>query len=151
MRRELWAVIGPFAVSGVLHLMRPGLFESIIPAPLRRWKRELVILSGVAECSCAAGLLHPRTRRVAGWTSAALLVAVWPANMQMSADLASWAWRHGDAGSWVRFAVSVARLPLQVPVIRIALRAGRTDPVGITPERGRRNGERSADSPRSGA
>nr|WP_245708808.1 hypothetical protein [Ruania alba] len=75
----------------------------------------------------AAASAHPPGSRV---TSAALLVAVWPANMQMSADLASWAWRHGDAGSWVRFAVSVARLPLQVPVIRIALRAGRTDRSG---------------------
>lgn len=118
-----WSVAAPFAASGVIHLVRPGVFEPIIPAPLRPWARELVVISGVAELACAAGLLHPRTRRVAGRASAALLVAVWPANAQMSLDLARRARRRRDRASVLALAASVARLPIQVPLIRAALRA----------------------------
>ncbi len=116
-------VVGPFAVSGVLHLVRPTVFEPIIPAPLRPWARPLVLASGVAELACAAGLLHPLTRRPAGLAAAALLVAVWPANLQMTVDLGRRARRRRDRASQAMFAGSVARLPLQLPLIRIALRA----------------------------
>ncbi|UFU04692.1 DoxX family protein [Ruania suaedae] len=115
-------LIGPFAASGVLHLVRPATFEPIIPGPLRRWDRQLVVASGVAELVCAAGLLHPRTRAAAGIASAALLLAVWPANMQMSLDMVRRARRRGGS-AWVPAAVSVARLPLQIPLIRTALRS----------------------------
>lgn len=118
--RGLPLVIVPFAVSGVIHLVRPETFEPIIPRPLRRWSRELVHGSGVVELGCAAGLLHPRTRPAAGVASAALLVALWPANAQMSADLGRRALRGRDARSVTAFVVSLVRLPLQVPLIRIA-------------------------------
>lgn len=110
----------PFAVSGVIHLVQPETFEPIIPWPLRTWSRELVLISGAAEIVCAAGLLHPRTRPVAGLASAALLTAVWPANAQMSVDLGRRAARRRDVRSAAALAVSLARLPLQVPLIRIA-------------------------------
>lgn len=118
-------VIVPFAVSGVIHLVKPETFEPIIPTPLRPWARDLVLASGVAELACAAGLLHPRTRPVAGLASAALLVAVWPANAQMSVDLGRRAQRRRDPSSWASFAVSLARLPLQVPMIQASWRAFR--------------------------
>jgi uncharacterized membrane protein len=54
-----------FATSGTVHLARPAVFEPPVP----RWlpgHRELVLGSGVAELGCAAGLLHPRTRPLAG-------------------------------------------------------------------------------------
>lgn len=116
----------PFAVSGAVHLVRPQIFEPIIPTPLRRWAGPLVLVSGLAELGCAAGLMHPRTRRAAGAVSAALLVAVWPANLQMSLDLARRARSRRDAGSVAALAVSLARLPLQVPLIRAAWRARST-------------------------
>jgi uncharacterized membrane protein len=75
-----------FTVLGVLHFVRPRPFERIVPKPLPR-KRELVYASGVAELACAAGLLHPRTRRPAGLASAVLLAALFPANVQMALDL----------------------------------------------------------------
>jgi uncharacterized membrane protein len=119
-------VVVPFAVSGVLHIVRPRTFEPIIPRPLRRWSRPLVLASGVAELACAAGLLHPRTRRAAGTASAALLLAVWPANVQMSVDLARRARRRRDPASVAALAVSLVRLPLQLPLIRTAWRARST-------------------------
>lgn len=120
---RVWPVVVPFAVSGVIHLVRPATFEPIIPTPLRRWSRPLVLVSGVAELACATGLLHPRTRAAAGTASAALLLAVWPANAQMSIDLARRARRRRDVASVAALAVSLARLPLQVPLIKASLRA----------------------------
>lgn len=114
---------GIFATSGVLHLVRPQVFEGIIPAALPA-HRTLVYASGVAELACAAGLLYPRTRTVAGLASAGLLVAIFPANIQMSADIGKRAARTGSAGWRAAFVGTVARLPLQWPMIRTALRLG---------------------------
>lgn len=111
-----------FFGSGAIHLARPKVYEAIVPHALPR-KREIVYASGVAEIICGLGLLHPRTRKVAGLASAVLLVAVLPANVQMSADHAKRAQRKGDTGSKAFFAGTVARLPLQWPLIRTALRA----------------------------
>ncbi len=89
-----------------------------LPAP-----RSLVHLSGVAELLCGAGLLYPRTRRAAGWASAVLLVAIYPGNVQMCLSHAQRATRRRDAASRAAFAATLARLPLQLPLIRTALRA----------------------------
>ena len=86
-------------------------------------RRELIYLSGVAELVCAAGLLHPRTRRSAGWASAGLLLAILPGNVQMSANYGKRAQRRGTPAAQAAFAGTVARLPLQLPLIRTALKA----------------------------
>lgn len=106
-----------FGVLGTLHFVKPEPFEQIVPRALPR-KKELVYVSGAAELACAAGLLHPRTRRVAGLVSAGLLVAVFPANVQMAADLQRKGSRPAKAIAW-------ARLPLQIPLIKWALKAAR--------------------------
>ena len=72
----------------------------IVPA-----HREAIYLSGVAELLCAAGLVHPKTRRLAGWASAALLVGVFPGNLKMAADAMK------TRNSAFK-AISLARLPL---------------------------------------
>ena len=111
-----------FLVSGTTHLVRPQVFEPLVPRALPT-PRGLVYASGVAELVCGAGLLHPRTRRAAGWASAALLLAVFPGNVQMSMSYGKRAARRQDVGSRATFAATVARLPVQVPLIRAALRA----------------------------
>lgn len=110
-----------FAVSGVIHLVRPQVFEPMVPAPIPA--REAVLASGVAELACAAGLLLPPTRRLSGAVSAALLLAVFPANLKMAAD----AWRRpeGSPGAKVRRSLATARLPLQWPLIKLAWRTSR--------------------------
>lgn len=118
------ALAAMFIVSGATHLVRPQVFEPIVPDSLP-YRSELVYASGMAEIACAAGMLVPRTRRVAGHASAALLVAVFPANVQMAVDAHRALARKGSTPA--RRAVQVgtlARLPLQVPMIRWALRAG---------------------------
>ncbi len=43
--------------------------------------------SGVLEIALGAMMLHPRTRRLGGRASVALLAAVFPANVQMAMDV----------------------------------------------------------------
>lgn len=107
-----------YAVSGVVHLVRPSVFEGIIPAQLPR-HRELVYVSGVAELLCLAGLLNTRTRPAAGMASAALLIAVLPANVEMARQEVARLQRRGASPKRVAaVAGSMARLPLQWPLIR---------------------------------
>ncbi len=117
MAKDVGALAALFATSGTLHFVRPRPFESIVPRRLPR-KRELVYASGAAELLCAAGLLHPRSRGAAGWASVALLLAVFPANVQMAADARG-------RGSTAYRAGTLARLPMQLPLLRTAWRAAR--------------------------
>lgn len=113
-----------FLGSGTLHLVRPQVFEPIVPSALPD-ARKVVEVSGIAEIVCGLGLLHPKTRRIAGLASAALLVGVFPANVQMSVDAGKRANRKRTPKSAGFFAGTVARLPLQWPMIKVALRAGK--------------------------
>jgi len=117
LRTDAKLLAGLFAASGTLHLAKPEVYEPLMPAFVPA-HRELILGSGVAELACAAGLLHPRTRRLAGWASAALLLGVFPGNLKMAAD----ATRSRRTGVKV---AAFGRLPLQLPMIRAALRAAR--------------------------
>lgn len=122
LTRDVAGLAAIFLTSGTTHLVRPQVFEPLMPRALPS-HRAIIYASGVAEVVCAAGLLHPRTRRLAGYASAALLAVVFPGNIQMSVTYGRRAQRRQDPASWAAFAGTVARLPLQVPLIRTALRA----------------------------
>lgn len=104
--------------AGILHFVAPGPYRRIVPAPLRAHATALVATSGLSEIACAALLAVPRTRRFGAYATAALFVAVFPANVQMALDSLP---RGGHfspgfaAGAWLR-------LPLQAPLIFWALR-----------------------------
>lgn len=110
-------VAGAFLASGTLHLVKPEVFEPLMPAWVPK-HREVIVGSGVAELACAAGLVFPPTRRLAGLASAALLVGVFPGNLKMADD----ARRSGNRAFQ---AAAYGRLPLQLPLIRAALRVAR--------------------------
>lgn len=117
LRTDAKIVMGAFVASGIVHLVRPEVFEPLMPAWVPR-HRQVIVGSGVVELVCALGLAVPATRSAAGLASAALLVGVFPGNVKMAADAVQ--------GDDVRLkVVSLARLPLQLPLIRGALRAGR--------------------------
>lgn len=109
---------GAFLASGTLHIVKPRVFEPLMPdfVPAHR---DVIIGSGVAEIACALGMLLPPTRRVAGLASAALLVGVFPGNVKMADDA-----RRG--GNPKLQAAAYGRLPLQIPMIRAALKASRS-------------------------
>ncbi len=123
LTKDVAGLAALFVTSGTTHLVRPQTFYGLIPGPLRSYRREVVLVSGIAELLCAAGLLHPRTRSVAGLASAALLVAVFPGNATMTARAARRAQQTDDTSAKAYLGATVARLPLQWPLIRTALRA----------------------------
>jgi uncharacterized membrane protein len=106
-----------FAAAGLLHFIRPGMYEEIIPEVLPA-KRELVYASGVAELAGGVGLLDRRTRVAAGWWLIATLLGIFPANVGMAVN----AERYGSVPEWVLW----LRLPLQAVLIgwvyRVAVR-----------------------------
>ncbi|MET0837549.1 MAG: DoxX family protein [Marmoricola sp.] len=117
LTKDVKFLAGSFLASGAVHLVRPETFEPIMP-DLVPAHREVIYASGIAELVCAAGLLHPRTRRLAGWASVGVLLAVYPANFKMAGDALK-----SDDKKFT--AAALARLPLQLPLIRAALRAAR--------------------------
>lgn len=121
--RDVESLATLFLLSGAAHLGRPQLYEPLVPGPLRSHRREVIYASGVAELLCGAGLLVPRTRVAAGYASAALLVAIFPGNLQMTANQARRAARRRDLRSRSMLAATVLRLPAQFALIRAALRA----------------------------
>lgn len=113
------AIAAAFLVSGTAHLARPQVFLPLIPRAMPA-PRGVVYASGVAELVCAAGLL--RGARWAGPASAALLAGLTPGNVEMALSATRAARRKGGAGRIAYAAGCWARVPLQVPLIRAALR-----------------------------
>ena len=111
-------VAGAFLTSGTVHLVRPQVFEPLVPRSLPA-RRAIIVGSGVAELVCGAGLLTRRPWAPAA--SAALLVAVWPGNVTMAL-----AWQRSDRVHPVAKAAAWARLPLQLPLIAAAWRSPTT-------------------------
>ena len=118
-RASPFLLSGLLTLTGSLHFVFPKTYAQIIPPQLPA-PEALVYLSGVAELACALGLALPRTRRLAGWTTAALFVAVFPANVQMALDADG----RSAAYQWVTY----ARLPLQVPLVVWAVSVARSRP-----------------------
>jgi uncharacterized membrane protein len=114
------ALTALLATSGALHLVRPQTFDGIVPEALPGEPRAWTYLSGAAELVCAAALAVPRTRRLGGTLAALLFVGVFPANVKMARDALT-----GSSASPARRAITVGRLPLQIPLVVAALRARR--------------------------
>ncbi|GGZ72429.1 hypothetical protein AB0P12_13000 [Streptomyces subrutilus] len=100
---------GLLAGAAVAHAALPRQFDAMVPRSLPGSPRRWTYASGVAELALAAGVAHPRTRRVAALGAAAFFVGVFPANVRMAADARS-------RGPAVR-AAALGRLPLQVPLV----------------------------------
>jgi uncharacterized membrane protein len=99
-----------FYFAGAMHFVAPTPYIAIVPpwlpnAPL------LVIISGVCEILGGLGVLLPQTRRLAGWGLIALLVAVYPANIQML-QLA-----YANRGTTLWKVALWLRLPLQLMML----------------------------------
>jgi uncharacterized membrane protein len=93
---------------GITHFVRPGPFMKIMP-PYIPYHLAMVFISGAFEIGLGLLLLPPATRPYAAWGIIALLIAVYPANIQMAVDY----YRQGHPQLWV----ALARLPLQIPLI----------------------------------
>lgn len=107
--------------AGIIHFVRPGFFEPLIPPQLTSVasRRDWVYASGAGELACAAAVALPITRTLGGYASTALFVAVFPGNVQMAID-----YRRRGRPAWQQ-AIAYGRLPLQAPLVALALRVAR--------------------------
>jgi uncharacterized membrane protein len=111
-----YLLAGLLTVAGSLHFLTPRPYAAIVPSQLPA-PTGIVYASGLAELLCAVGVALPRTRRVAGWATAALFVVVFPANVSMALGSGGRSDVY-QAGVW-------ARLPLQIPLIAWAISVAR--------------------------
>ena len=116
-RRSAVVLGGLLLFVGMIHFIRPQLFDDLVPAALPGPSRAWNLAAGAAELAIGAGLLQQRTRRTAAGLAALLFVVVFPGNVKMALDARD--------GSGVEQAVAYARLPLQVPLVIWALRVRR--------------------------
>ena len=109
LRFALKLLFGLFFVgAGINHFLRTGFYLRMMP-PYVPLHLAMVQTSGVAEIVLGVLLLIPRTSAVAAWGLIALLVAVFPANVQMAL--------HPETFPEFRPAVLWMRLPLQAVFI----------------------------------
>ncbi|HYH43200.1 MAG TPA: MauE/DoxX family redox-associated membrane protein [Burkholderiales bacterium] len=105
LKATLRYLLGTFLVfAGANHFRIPEFYVSIMPAYLP-WHLALVYLSGVAEVAIGVLLFFERSQRLAAWGAVALMVAVFPANLQMAL--------HPDLYPQFSPAALWARLPAQ--------------------------------------
>lgn len=93
-----------YTIAGINHFVQPLFYKKIMPYWLPGHD-SLVYISGVCEIVFGILLLPPQTRKPAAWGIIALLVAVFPANIQMMLNY----WYQQNPYLWV----AVLRLPLQ--------------------------------------
>lgn len=113
-------------VPGALHFAAPKPFDAIVPDEVPGDARAWTYASGMAEIGLGAAVLAPRTRRTAAGLAAMLFIAVFPANVNM---VRLWV----DKSPALK-AVAWARLPLQVPLIALALLVRRGAPRRVAAE-----------------
>ena len=105
-----------FLGAGVPHFTHTAAYERVMP-PFLPAPHELVLLSGAAEILGGAAVLTSRLRRPARWWLVALLVAIFPANVQVAL--------HPGLVPGVPPALLWLRLPLQGVLIAWVLQATR--------------------------
>jgi uncharacterized membrane protein len=108
IRRWQWGIGLLFFVAGANHFLVPQPYLSMMPGYLPAHVL-LVQLSGLAEMAGGIGVLFSATRRLAAWGLILLLVAVFPANL----NVALHGWPGVDLPAWLLW----VRLPLQVVFI----------------------------------
>lgn len=119
-----WVLAAFYALAGVIHLIRPAPFLTImptwVPAP-----EAVVLWTGVAELLGAIGLVQPFSkpvRRAAGWGLALYALCVWPANINhFMLDMA-----RADGG--LGLAYHVPRMIAQPLIIWLAVWVSRDPP-----------------------
>ncbi|MBA3296542.1 MAG: DoxX family protein [Acidobacteria bacterium] len=99
-----------FIFGGGVHLIRPEIYRPVMPGWLPAHDA-LIFVSGVAEILGGVGLLARRTRRAAAIGLILLLVAVFPANIEMLRVY------QARGVSWWAEALLWFRLPLQAVLI----------------------------------
>jgi uncharacterized membrane protein len=110
-RASLWLMGAFYVFAGINHFRNPDFYLPMMPSYLPA-HAELVFLSGVAEVLLGVAVVIPRTRRLAAWGIVALLIAVFPANLNMAIHDIPVGGRTEGLGIW-----NWVRLPMQAVLI----------------------------------
>lgn len=97
-----------YVIAGANHFIHPDFYKKIMP-PWLPWHYFIIYFSGVCEIVFGSLLIPQQTRKPAAWGIIALLVAVFPANIQMMLNY----WHQQSPNLWV----AILRLPLQILLI----------------------------------
>ena len=97
-----------FIAAGVNHFVRTGFYLRMMP-PYVPFHLAMVQISGAAEMLLGLLILIPRRSAIAGWGLIALLISVFPANVQMAL--------HPEAFPEFSARALWLRLPLQAVMI----------------------------------
>jgi uncharacterized membrane protein len=116
-----------FVVAGVGHFTNADEFAAIVPAFLP-WPHLITYVTGVMEIALGVGLLAERSRRASGLLTAAFLVAVFPANINMAVNRITVLGMPDDS------LYLYGRLPLQAVLIGWALWVARPVAAAVDPE-----------------
>jgi len=101
-------MVGLYVIAGINHFYNSPLYVSIIP-PWMSHKLLIVYVSGICEILLGLLLLPKPTRRFAAWGITFLLIAVFPANIQMAVNY----YNSANPYLWI----AIVRLPLQLLLI----------------------------------
>ncbi len=104
----LYLMAAFYIASGINHFWHTAAYTGIMP-PYLPWPIALVYISGIAEVICGFLLLFNASRRLAAAGIIFLLIAVFPANVQMAINFAG----NHNPYLWV----AIFRLPLQVLLV----------------------------------
>jgi uncharacterized membrane protein len=97
-----------YICAGINHFWHPVDYIKIMPSYLS-YPAELVFISGVFEILCGILLIPSKTRRAGAWLAILLLIAVFPANIQMAINY----YNTGNPDLWI----AIIRLPVQIFLI----------------------------------
>ncbi len=97
-----------YIAAGINHFRSPGFYYKIMPSYLP-YPYTLIYISGIGESVLGILLLFKKTRQFAAWGLVVLLIAVFPANIQMLVNYI----QTNHPQLWI----AIVRLPLQLPLI----------------------------------
>lgn len=97
-----------YVIAGINHFVNPLFYKKIMP-PWLAMQYALIYITGGCEIVFGLLLIPEKTRRLAGWCIIGLLLAVFPANIQMMLNYR----QEHNSYLWV----AILRLPVQLLLI----------------------------------
>lgn len=97
-----------YIAAGINHFRSAEFYYKIMP-PYLPYSYPLIYISGIGESLLGVLLFFRKTRNFTAWGLIALLIAVFPANIQMFVNYI----HDKNPAVWI----AVVRLPLQLPLI----------------------------------
>src|ERR1700746_1739410 len=107
----LYLMVLAYFGAGGYHFVNPRLYQRIMPSYLP-YHLPLIYISGICEIAFALLLIPESTRPLAAWLIILLLIAVFPANIQMAINF----WQKNSPSLWL----AILRLPLQILLICVS-------------------------------